>query len=149
MLPILSARLAELGYQDEALAWANASDDPTARAQALAKIVPNDPKLVPLLVDCLKSKDHKRLRFSAAQALGRLGPGAKEAVPALIETLKAVDVGDQMLDEGIKFACTWALGQIGPEAKEAIPVLQDLSAHYDPTVRAEAKKSLEKIRPAK
>jgi HEAT repeat protein len=115
--------------------------------EALAKIVPDEPRLVPIFVECLRD-NHGRVRLSAAYALARLGPKAKDAVPALIDALRAPYTGDQF-DVSIKSGCARALGQIGADAVAAVPILRELSSHMDPTVREEAKSAIEKIHGSK
>lgn len=116
-----------------------------ASLETLAKIVPRDPRVIPIFLDVLKNQDHKELRRGAARALGILGATAKEAVPGLIDALRAKDIGDQMLEVALKEACIWALGEIGPDAKAAIPILREMSTHLDPNIRSEVKNALEKI----
>jgi HEAT repeat protein len=111
----------------------------------LAKILPKDPKLVPLFAQVLKNQDNKRLRPSAAYAIGLLGPDGKAAVPDLIKALKMDDFGDRDLAVRTKIGIIWALGEIGPDAKEAISTLDEIASRGDRMLRAEAADALKKI----
>lgn len=111
----------------------------------LAKIIPQDKKLMPLLVDTLKNKDAPALRFSAALALGSLGSEARDAVPDLIVALKATDVKEKQVDQRIKLAIIMALGEIGPAAKDAIPAIEEVMAAGDELLVSHGRVAVKRI----
>lgn len=115
----------------------------------LAKIIPTDPTLIPLLVGVLKNKENKGLRASAAYAIGILGPNGKAAVSDLIKALAMDDYGDADLTFRTKMSIIWALGEIGAGAKDAVPALEAIVSKGDRMLHSEAKASIKKIQGSK
>src|SRR5206468_8823800 len=82
-------------------------DDPNHRrhaAEVLARARPDHPRLVPALLEQVRSPSVSD-RHAAVQLLGQLGPPAKAAVPALAGLLR---------DPSLSQPATQALAQIGP-----------------------------------
>jgi HEAT repeat protein len=85
-------------------------------AKTLAGVADKDAKVVPRLIEILKSPQ-VHTRYVATSALGQLGAKAKPAIPALTETLKDADLW-------VRLHACWALiGIGGVDAKAVVPVL--------------------------
>jgi HEAT repeat protein len=177
--------LADLGPPDPsdatyyATVAANDKAEPRTRAsalQAFAKLAPDDPKLMPSLLEALKDKA-KELRAAAARSLGEVGAKQRDTVfPALVTALKdseeevraAAAAGlegfgapnekeSSLLVEVFKATdatpaamATTAklLGKAGPAAgKDAFPLLLGGLAHDDKTVREACAAALEALPP--
>jgi HEAT repeat protein len=138
--------------------------------QALAGIAQKDPAVIPVLVHCLKDRDHQVVseasrilgqdigraavpglvealddpdsRSAAMLSLRWIGPPAKAAVPALIHLL-----GDR--SEDVREDAAAALCAIGPDAKAAVPALIEALkyANVSPGVRWQATAALGQIGP--
>jgi HEAT repeat protein len=104
-----------------------------------------DRKLVPLLVEVLKSKGDKSLRRSAAYALGIMGPEAVVAFPDLLDALDVTDVKDAKLAARIQVAVLWALGRVGTGLEPMVQAVGGLADNADSAVRAEAAATLKKL----
>ncbi|QDU47911.1 HEAT repeat domain-containing protein [Gimesia panareensis] len=72
-----------------------------------------DEKWVPVLINLLNNRDHRR---AAIEQLGRMGPAAKSAVPALMDLLDTVSYYEETAS---------ALGELGQTAAEAVPALRE------------------------
>jgi RNA polymerase sigma factor (sigma-70 family) len=93
-------------------------DDPEIRGpalEALRKIDPDVPTVMPALVAALADKD-RNVRIEAINYLGNLGPAAKDAVQPLITAWKTADDSE-------RFSIADVFGNMGPAAKDALPLL--------------------------
>jgi HEAT repeat protein len=79
------------------------------------RVLSEEPKAVPVLLDLLRHKDGK-VRAAAAWYLGRLGPKANDAIPHLIPLLKDTD-------PEVKDRAQYALSMMGKSAESALPDL--------------------------
>jgi hypothetical protein len=113
-------------------------------AESLAKIDPENPALLPALVDMLKNEELKAYknpyvgaRTTALFTLVSLGPRAKTAaIPFLIE-----EVENRRCER-----CIEVLGDYGPDAKAAVPALLKMMKERVPLPEVAAK-ALRKIDP--
>lgn len=91
-------------------------------AEALGKISPVTPAIVPALISALRCDDHARVRSVVAQALGRIGQASIDSAVPQIEQELVAALRDE--DELVRKSAVEALGHIGPRAVAAIPALQ-------------------------
>jgi len=103
---------------------------------ALARIGPDDERVISVIADLLKDRN-TNIRWHAAYALERIGPKAQAAVPSLIEALG---------DSSIAKQCTSSLVAIG---LVAVPdLVRSLASEKDGSIGAVQKVLLKIGRPA-
>jgi HEAT repeat protein len=92
-------------------------------AEALGRIGPVSPAIVPALVAVLHSDEYPMVRGRVAQALGRIWLVSFDSVVQQVEQELVVALGDG--DASVRQSVVEALGSIGPRAAAAIPALQN------------------------
>src|SRR5207244_4789657 len=91
-----------------------AGDEKAIAIHPLAEYKSAAKDAVPRLCEILESDADVDVRWGAARTLGKIGPAAKAAIPALVRTLKATD-------SLVREHAAEALGDIGPDAAVAVP----------------------------
>ncbi|MBI4661957.1 MAG: HEAT repeat domain-containing protein [Verrucomicrobia bacterium] len=128
--PALTNRFAEAGLSNEAASQAyakavqdwNASVDFSAHViNALGRIGPATPEVIPTLIAALRSHEDT-IRLSAVRALGVIGPDAAAAVPPLLELLRASQQLQASLTTPASDPPRWTLAPVVPEESGAMPV---------------------------
>jgi len=123
---LLTLIFSELGKNaepilDELILCANKDDDSDEKAAALrtvAKIAPNDERILDILISNSKHPSYW-IRKSVLDGLGELHSSLDRVLPVLVEALNDEDGCDGLVcDHAIE-----ALGKIGPSAISTLPIL--------------------------
>jgi HEAT repeat protein len=101
-------------------------------ARALGEIHPDDPRVVPALLEKLAGDE----KATAIRPLSEYGANAKAAVPRLIELL------ENDPDPNLQWEAARTLGKIGPDAQAAIPSLIKALKSTSGTLREHAAETL-------
>lgn len=133
-VPALAAVIASALDEDD-----DGCNPRVSAVNALVRIDPESPLVIPALIDALRCHKSQGLGFgeervvecewsaaeAAAKHLGSLGPRARAAVPGLIHRLRDRKKDD--LPDTTTRAVALALGRIGPDAGAAIPILKEVA----------------------
>jgi HEAT repeat protein len=104
----------------------------------------SDPKVIPGLIEVVRTTPEAVLREEAIQTLGDLKADAKAAVSTLIELLQT----EKEKEAPVREAAAVALGRIGPDAKSAVnPLATTMRKDPSAKVREAAARALGRLVP--